>query len=190
MDGCIFCRILSGELKGYFVYRDQYTAAFLDAYPLAEGHTLVVPLRHVQRFQELSEEEACALSMTLLKVSKAISKALGASSLTIGINDGPDAGQVVPHLHVHVVPRWRGDGGSNLHSIFRGARRPERVSMDEIAMRISSSIERLYSADAMLFRSRRVHIACRRSGSGSWTWRAARGPSTSGGSPRAGSAWW
>ncbi|PMP97112.1 MAG: HIT family protein, partial [Nitrososphaera sp.] len=62
MDGCVFCRVMSGELRGYIVYRDQLVMAFLDAYPLAEGHTLVVPRRHVQRFEDLTEEEACALS--------------------------------------------------------------------------------------------------------------------------------
>ncbi|MGC9117297.1 MAG: HIT domain-containing protein [Conexivisphaera sp.] len=141
MDGCAFCRILSGELKGYMVYRDQHTAAFLDAYPLAEGHTLVVPVRHVRRFEDLTDEEACALSRTLLRVSRAISRALGVSSLTIGVNDGPDAGQVVPHLHVHVVPRRPGDGASNIHAIFRGARRPASIDMEGVARIIASNIE-------------------------------------------------
>ena len=141
MDGCVFCRVMSGELKGYIVYRDQLVMAFLDAYPLAEGHTLVVPRRHVQRFEDLTEEEACALSRALLKVSRAISRSFGVDALTIGVNDGPEAGQVVPHVHVHVIPRRQGDGAGNLHAIFRNARRISSVDMDEVARRISSNIE-------------------------------------------------
>ncbi len=141
MDDCIFCRIINGESRGYIVYSDQYAVAFLDAYPLAEGHTLVVPRRHVQRFEELTEEEACALSRALLRVSRAISKAFGSEALTIGVNDGFAAGQVVPHVHVHVIPRKYGDGAGNIHSIFRGARRIASMNMDEVARRIASNIE-------------------------------------------------
>jgi len=176
VEGCVFCRILNGELGGYIVYRDQYTAAFLDAHPLAVGHTLVVPLRHAQRFQELSEEEACALSKTLLKISRAVSKAFGASALTIGVNDGPDAGQFVPHVHVHVVPRWRDDGGELIHAIFRRARRPESVNMEEVARRISSNIERRPARTLRFLDRMCMDTPCPRSGSGSWTSRAARGP--------------
>ncbi len=141
MEECIFCRIIRGEAKGYFVYSDQHVVAFLDAYPLAEGHTLVVPRRHVRRLEDLTEEEACALSRAVLKVSRAISRALGASSLTIGVNDGPEAGQVVPHVHVHVIPRRAGDGAGNIHTIFRGARRPTGLELEDVARRIASGLE-------------------------------------------------
>jgi histidine triad (HIT) family protein len=74
------------------------------------------------------------------KVNKAVLEAMGADATTIGVNNGPAAGQVVPHVHVHVVPRRRGDGSGTIHSIFRSPPRPSESRMREIADKIRSRL--------------------------------------------------
>ena len=140
MSECIFCRIVRGELDAYIVYEDERTMAFLDVNPLAEGHVLVVPKRHLQAFEDMTEEDACALSRAVLKVDRAVMKALGVDSTTIGVNNGGAAGQVVPHLHVHIVPRRYGDGAGTIHSMFENRPRPDPERLREIAERIRSNV--------------------------------------------------
>lgn len=115
---CPFCRIARGELSAHLVYEDDQVLAFLDAVPMAPGHTLVVPRAHVERFTELSPDQASRLSVVAVKVGKALQEVLGATGLTVGLNDGRVAGQGVPHVHLHVIPRFPGDGGGSLHSIL------------------------------------------------------------------------
>lgn len=83
--------------------------AFPDAYPIAEGHTLVVPLRHVGSVYELSAEEQAASWRLVAEVRRSLIARYGVECFNIGINDGIAAGQTVPHAHVHVIPRWAGD---------------------------------------------------------------------------------
>lgn len=122
---CIFCRIVAGEVKAELVAREPGTVAFLDVSPLADGHVLVVPEVHVARVEDLEEEAAAALFRAVTRLAGPVRIAVGAAGTTIGINDGDATGQTVPHVHVHIVPRWEGDGASSVHGIFRaGARRP------------------------------------------------------------------
>lgn len=122
---CIFCRIVAGEVKAELVAREPGTVAFLDVSPLADGHVLVVPEVHVARVEDLEEEAAAALFRAVTRLAGPVRIAVGAAGMTIGINDGDATGQTVPHVHVHIVPRWEGDGASSVHGIFRaGARRP------------------------------------------------------------------
>ncbi len=115
---CPFCRIAQGELSAHLVYEDDQVLAFLDAVPMAPGHTLVVPKAHVERFTELSPDQAGRLFVVAVKVGKALQEVLGAAGLTVGVNDGRVAGQGVPHVHLHVIPRFPGDGGGSLHSVL------------------------------------------------------------------------
>lgn len=140
MSECLFCRIVKGELNAYIVYEDERTMAFLDVHPLAEGHVLVVPKRHLRAFEDLTEEDACALSRAVLKVNGAVMKALGVDSTTIGVNNGGAAGQVVPHLHVHIVPRRYGDGAGTIHSMFKHKPISDPETLKEIAERIRSNV--------------------------------------------------
>jgi len=106
---CVFCGIVAGELPKHEVYSGERVLAFLDINPATRGHTLVVPRRHVERLPELSREEAAELLEVAGAVARACEAQLGASGANFWINQGSVAGQVVPHLHMHVVPRYAED---------------------------------------------------------------------------------
>jgi len=102
---CPFCtlphdRIFDSNKMG-FVIRDGF--------PISPGHTLIIPKRHVDSFFEISQEERDALLDLLDQAKKVIDAELSPDSFNIGINDGPAAGQTVPHLHIHLIPRFKGD---------------------------------------------------------------------------------
>ncbi len=110
MDECIFCKIVKGELPSYKVYEDEKTLAFLDVNPINVGHTLVMPKNHAPTLTKAQEDDLLALTMALRKVVGAIERGLGVENLNVFVNQGKDAGQVIPHLHYHVVPRQKDDG--------------------------------------------------------------------------------
>ena len=103
-ENCIFCKIIKGEIPAYKVYEDDFVLAFLDIYPISKGHTLVIPKKHVNRLTELDEEELKKFWSGVKRVIKKIEKL--ASDYNIVINQGTLAGQEVPHLHVHIIPRY------------------------------------------------------------------------------------
>lgn len=137
---CPFCRIAQGELSAHILYADDAVLAFLDAAPMAPGHTLVVPRAHVERFIELPEELAGRLFAAAVRVGRALQEALEAPGFTVGLNDGRVAGQGVPHVHLHLVPRFAGDGGRSLHSLL--PYRPLRPD-PELAARVRALLSRL-----------------------------------------------
>lgn len=107
---CIFCKIVAGEIPSYKVYEDEDVYAFLDIAPVNYGHTLVVTKKHFANMEEIPEEELCQLIKAVKKVGKAIKEGLSAAGYNIGENNDPVAGQVVPHIHFHVMPRRADDG--------------------------------------------------------------------------------
>ena len=115
---CIFCRIVAGEVPAEVVSREAEVVAFLDVEPLADGHMLVVPRAHVARVEELKPSAADALLRAVVRLAGPVREALGAPGTTIGINNGDATGQTIPHVHVHIVPRWPGDGAGSIHTIF------------------------------------------------------------------------
>ncbi|KSW12051.1 diadenosine tetraphosphate hydrolase [Pyrodictium occultum] len=109
-EDCVFCKIIRGELPSAKVYEDENVVAFLDIYPINPGHTLVVPKRHVERLEQLSDEEAAALIRVVKKLAPRIVEAVGAQGYNVVANNGRAAGQVIFHVHFHIVPRFEGDG--------------------------------------------------------------------------------
>jgi len=126
----IFERIIDGDVPGHVVHETETVAAFLDANPLAPGHTLVVPKEPYARLRDVPPDLSADVFGAVRTLSPAIEDAVDADATTIGINDGTAAGQEVPHLHVHIVPRFEGDGGGPIHAI---ADRPADLDDDEIA---------------------------------------------------------
>jgi histidine triad (HIT) family protein len=114
---CIFCGIVDGEIPSHTVYEDEETVAFLDANPLSPGHTLVIPREHHERLNDVPSETASALYETLHRVVPAVEASVDAPATTVAFNNGPVAGQEVPHVHGHVVPRFEGDGGRPIHAL-------------------------------------------------------------------------
>ncbi len=135
-ESCIFCRIIRGEIPSYKIHEDERTLAFLDISPSAPGHTLIVPMAHVTRVEDLSEEDAEALFMTLHGLVGGIQDAMEAPSSTIGINNGPESGQEIPHVHIHVIPRTGGDRGRIIQGLVQSLDRPSAEEMLQIAKRI------------------------------------------------------
>jgi histidine triad (HIT) family protein len=135
-ESCIFCRIIRGEIPSYKIHEDERTIAFLDISPSAPGHTLIVPKAHVARVEDLSEEDAEALFNTLHGLVGGIQDAMEVPSSTIGINNGPESGQEVPHVHIHVIPRTGGDRGRIIQGLVQSLDRPNEEEMLRIAERI------------------------------------------------------
>ncbi len=107
---CIFCKIIQGEIPSVKVYEDDKVFAFMDINPLSSGHTLVIPRTHAENIFEISEQDATAVIKAVKMLSTAIKKGIQADGINILQLNGKAAGQLVPHLHVHIIPRWIGDG--------------------------------------------------------------------------------
>ena len=120
---CIFCRIAAGEIPAEIVAKDEHAVAFLDITPLADGHTVIIPRRHVATVEEMSPDDVRGLFATVARLAGPVRRAVGAAGNTIGINDGAATGQTIPHVHVHIVPRRAGDEAGSVHTIFKGGPR-------------------------------------------------------------------
>jgi histidine triad (HIT) family protein len=110
MPDCIFCKITRGELPSYKVYEDDNTLAFLDIHPVSPGHVLVIPKDHATNIFEISPESWAHVQETARKVAIALEKATDADGVNLMMNNREHAGQVVDHAHVHLIPRFKGDG--------------------------------------------------------------------------------
>ncbi|MCX8166603.1 MAG: HIT family protein [Candidatus Micrarchaeota archaeon] len=106
---CVFCKIANGLIKSSIVFEDSDTVAFLDISPLTKGHTLVVPKKHYENIHEIPYNELESLIRKVKLLSDSIKASLKADGINIFQNNGRAAGQVVFHIHFHVVPRYNGD---------------------------------------------------------------------------------
>jgi len=140
MNDCIFCEILAGRAEVSLVYQDERCAAFLDIRPVTPGHLLVIPRRHAAYLAELPEEDG----EPLFRVGQRLAGALRRSGLRCeGVNfflaDGEAAGQEIFHVHLHVIPRYEGDGfGLRVGHHFPSY--PPRAELDETARKIREAI--------------------------------------------------
>ncbi len=103
---CVFCRIIEKKIPSAIIYEDPYVISFLDINPRFKGHALVVPKVHVSTLDQLSDEATAHLFVVVKHIAKNLVENLGAAGYNITINNGRVAGQVVPHLHVHIIPRY------------------------------------------------------------------------------------
>ena len=106
----IFTKIIKGEIPCHGVFENEHLLAFLDINPLSEGHALVVPKRQVERLEDLPPEDTAAIARQLGVIAQRIVSVTGASGYNILLNTGSVAGQEVPHVHFHIIPRRAGDG--------------------------------------------------------------------------------
>jgi diadenosine tetraphosphate (Ap4A) HIT family hydrolase len=102
---CPFCSLPQERV----VARNQFAMVLRDAYPISPGHTLIVPSRHVASLFDVSPDERSALMDLLEKAKRQLDEECRPAGYNVGINDGPAAGQTVPHLHIHLIPRYEGD---------------------------------------------------------------------------------
>ena len=130
---CVFCRIVDGEAPARTVYETETVQAFLDANPLANGHTLVVPKAHYERIDDLPSDLAAEVFGAVHTVTPAVEAAVNADATTVAFNNGRAAGQEVPHVHGHIVPRFQGDGAGPIHRLFRERPTLADAELDAIA---------------------------------------------------------
>src|SRR5919202_2114370 len=117
---CIFCKVITGKVHARIIGQTERAIAFLDAFPLSAGHTLIIPKSHYSKIQDMNKEYSSDLFNLLWKVSGAVEKAAGVNASTIAIHNGREAGQEVPHVHVHIIPRSLRDGAAGpVHSMFK-----------------------------------------------------------------------
>lgn len=132
----IFSRIVAGEIPSTKVYEDDLTLAFMDINPISPGHTLVICKDEYPDLFDIPSETLNALAQTSQRVARAIRDALKPDGLNIVQNNGAAAGQEVFHYHVHLIPRWEGDGRIKLYRGESG----ERSQLEEIAQQIQQRL--------------------------------------------------
>ena len=113
---CIFCKIAKGQIKAKTILETQKSLAFLDAFPLALGHSLVIPKNHYEKIQDMSPADNADLFETVHKVVSMVDKITGAT--LVAVHNGKESGQEIPHVHVHIVPRSVHDSAGPIHSMF------------------------------------------------------------------------
>ena len=114
---CIFCKIISKEISTKILYEDDVTISFLDAFPVAKGHTLVIPKAHHAKIQDLPSDVNQKLFDTVHKMTSKVDSLEG--STLIAIHNGKESGQEIPHVHVHLIPRSVDDSAGPVHSMFK-----------------------------------------------------------------------
>ena len=134
----IFSQIVEGDIPARVVYEDETTLAFLDANPLAPGHTLVIPKDEYERLNDVPEDVASDLYDTIHRMVPAVEEAVDADATTVAFNNGEAAGQEVPHVHCHIVPRFEGDGGGPIHAVAGNRPDLDDDELDDIAADIES----------------------------------------------------
>ena len=130
MINCVFCKIIKKEIPYYKLYENDNCLAFLDITPHAKGHTMVIPKMHAEVLTDLEDDKVKELFVAVKKVINMLKDKLNPDGFNVGWNSGETAGQVVPHLHIHIIPRYDGDGGGSIHSIIKN---PGDLTVEEIA---------------------------------------------------------
>lgn len=110
MEECLFCKIVKGELPSSKIYEDEDTLAFLDLFPVNKGHSLVIPKEHYENIFDVPAESLSKISSVMKNVADAVKKGINADGISIAQSNGKDAGQIIPHIHFHIMPRFKDDG--------------------------------------------------------------------------------
>ncbi len=135
-EACIFCAIAKKEIPSHLIYEDEHALAFLDIHPRAPGHVLVIPKAHAETVMDLSDEAVGMFFSAVKNVDRLLVAKLKPDGVTIGINQGAASGQEVAHVHVHLMPRFKNDGGGSIQSVVNNA---PQESIEEIKKKIVGS---------------------------------------------------
>ena len=121
MEDCIFCKIINKEISNYTVHEDKNSLAFLDINPCCQGHTVVIPKNHVETPFSMSHKDFLELFKSVKNTMEVIDRVLHPDGYNVGWNQMSAGGQVVPHIHIHIMPRWKEDGGGSMHTIIKNS---------------------------------------------------------------------
>ncbi|MEK7148434.1 MAG: HIT family protein [Patescibacteria group bacterium] len=131
--GCLFCKIVAGEIPAEKVYEDDTVLAFLDIHPVNIGHTLVIPKEHYANLYDTPDKTLAQIMTVVKKLGIAIKETVSADGINIEMNNDSVAGQIILHTHLHIVPRFSGDGFTH----WNGA----RDYRDGEALKVSKKIK-------------------------------------------------
>ncbi|MDC0035860.1 HIT family protein [Nitrosopumilus sp.] len=126
---CIFCKIISKQISAKILHETPNSISFMDAFPLVKGHVLVIPKIHHQKIQEMSSDENSDLFSLVHTMMSKVDSISG--STLVAIHNGEDAGQEIPHIHVHLVPRSNSDSAGPIHSMFNSSLQLSDVEIEK-----------------------------------------------------------
>lgn len=141
-NNCIFCKIGQKKIDANIVDENEDAVAFLDAYPLTAGHTLVTTKNHYAKLQDVGFDEIINVFKLAYKILPSIEEGTNARGTLLAIHNGKDAGQEIPHVHLHIVPRKPSDGGAAIHSMFDSIHRLEKSEMMRVFKNIKEHSEK------------------------------------------------
>jgi len=107
---CLFCKIVNGKQEAHIIFEDETHIAIMDKYPIQQGHTLVIPKTHHEKIIDMSSDEISELFIRVPIIVRGILEVTGAEGFNIGQNNGRAANQIIPHVHVHIIPRYQKTG--------------------------------------------------------------------------------
>ena len=134
---CIFCKIVNGEIKSRLIMESKNSIAFLDAFPVTKGHTLVIPKTHYGKIQDMSQDDSVDLFRVVYEVVPKIDKITG--STLLAIHNGKESGQEIPHVHVHLIPIQANDLAGPVHSMFKNRPNLSDDEFDQLHIMLKSS---------------------------------------------------
>jgi len=132
---CLFCDILSGKKNGHFIYEDDLHVSILDKYPIDTGHSLIIPREHYEKITDMNPSDVGEMFSIVPKIAKAILDATGADAFSVGQNNGRAAKQIIPHVHVHIIPRYNHKG-----TIWTKRSIEDDAELSKLAEKIKKSI--------------------------------------------------
>ena len=127
---CIFCKIVKREIPAKIIGETEKSLAFIDAFPLTKGHSLVIPKNHYEKMQDISAEDNADLFETVRRVISKVDKISNATLLAV--HNGKESGQEIPHVHVHLIPRSAEDSAGPVHSMFKDRPKLSENEINEI----------------------------------------------------------
>ena len=133
---CIFCKIVNGEIKSRLIMESKNSVAFLDAFPVTKGHTLVIPKTHYGKIQDMTQDDSTDLFRVVCEVVPKIDKITG--STLLAIHNGKESGQEIPHVHVHLIPRQSNDLAGPVHSMFKNRPNLSDDEFDQLHIMLKS----------------------------------------------------
>ena len=131
---CVFCKIANKEIPSRIITETENSIAFLDAFPVSFGHTLVIPKRHYGKVQDMTDLDNTDLFNTVYKVISKVDRLTGATLLAV--HNGKDSGQEIPHVHVHLIPRELSDQAGPVHNMFKDRPKLSDKELDELCAKI------------------------------------------------------
>jgi len=139
-DDCIFCKIVRREIPSSVIFEDDVCMAFLDAFPINKGHSLLIPKKHYVNLLDVDPEVVAHMARRLIDLTRGVKNATGEDGVMVTVANGAGAGQEVPHLHFHAIPRSRGANfGFRFPPDYRESM-ADRTELDEISKKIRNAI--------------------------------------------------